>query len=348
MLFQYSRGTPSRMMHFDGSSFWHVLFPAHALILLVALCLDAGFGYPALLQRRLGHPVQWIGALITLLERCGNRPAFPPRLQRVFGIVSMILLLAVTVLPAIGMTCLALRWFPLWSVMLLSALPVSALIAQKSLYQHVAAVAEGLHRHGLSGGREAVAMIVGRDVAVLDEAGISRAAIESLAENFSDGVVAPALWCLLAGLPGIVAYKAINTADSMIGHLSPRYAMFGWAAARLDDLVNLPASRLAALCLALAARQRRAEAFTAIRRDAGLHRSPNAGWPEAAMAGALGLRLAGPRLYHGVAVEDAWMGHGRKDADVGDILRALGLFRRACLLLWLLVLLTLIAAVAFG
>ena len=166
---------------------------------------------------------------------------------------------------------------------------------------------------------------------------MARAAIESLAENFSDGVVAPAFWLGVAGLPGIALYKAVNTANSMIGHRTPRHLAFGWAAARLDDLVNLPASRLTALLIvASAALDRDADAggaWRAVRRDAGRHRSPNAGWPEAAMAGALGLRLAGPRVYGAVTVADGWMGDGRAEADASDIRRALRLYRRACLLM---------------
>jgi adenosylcobinamide-phosphate synthase len=179
-----------------------------------------------------------------------------------------------------------------------------------------------------------VSHIVGRNPATLDEAGVVRAAIESLAENFSDGVVAPALWCALLGLPGIAGYKAVNTADSMIGHRTPRHAAFGWAAARLDDMVNLPASRLAAFWLVFAAllhpNANAGAALRAVWRDAGKHRSPNAGWPEAAMAGALGLRLAGPRVYGTTQVEDAWMGDGRAAATPADLRRALGLYRLAC------------------
>ncbi|HKM88644.1 MAG TPA: CobD/CbiB family cobalamin biosynthesis protein, partial [Xanthobacteraceae bacterium] len=182
-------------------------------------------------------------------------------------------------------------------------------------------------------GRTAVSHIVGRDTEALDEAGIVRAAIESLAENFSDAVVAPIMWMAIAGLPGAALYKAINTADSMIGHRTRRYEAFGWAAARLDDLVNLPASRLSALLLVAAAGLSKdasaTGAWRAVRRDAARHRSPNAGYPEAAMAGALGVVLAGPRLYGGVRIEDATMGDGRRDADAADIFRALALYRRA-------------------
>jgi adenosylcobinamide-phosphate synthase len=211
------------------------------------------------------------------------------------------------------------------------------LIAQRSLHRHVADVAVTLGQGDITAARLAVSHIVGRDTAALDAAGISRAAIESLAENFSDGIVAPVLWLAIAGLPGAALYKAINTADSMIGHRTPRHAAFGWAAARLDDLVNLPASRLSALLLVVAAALHKEAsapaAWRAVWRDAARHRSPNAGYPEAAMAGALGLALAGPRVYGGVPVEDAVMGNGRRDAGAADIVRALALYRWADALL---------------
>jgi adenosylcobinamide-phosphate synthase len=220
---------------------------------------------------------------------------------------------------------------------LATALLASTLIAQRSLHRHVADVAVTLGQGDITAARLAVSHIVGRDTAALDAAGISRAAIESLAENFSDGIVAPVLWLAIAGLPGAALYKAINTADSMIGHRTPRHAAFGWAAARLDDLVNLPASRLSALLLGAAAAlvkdaSARA-AWRAVWRDAARHRSPNAGYPEAAMAGALGLALAGPRVYGGVPVDDAVMGDGRRDAGAADIVRALALYRWADALL---------------
>jgi adenosylcobinamide-phosphate synthase len=209
----------------------------------------------------------------------------------------------------------------------------STLLAQRSLDAHVASVALALEREGLTAARKAVAQIVGRDPDALDEAGVARAAIESLSENFSDGVVAPALWMAIGGLPGAAVYKAINTADSMIGYRTPRHADFGFAAARVDDLVNLPASRLAAgLIIAAAALTPRAsatEAWRAVRRDASRHRSPNAGYPEAAMAGALGLALAGPRSYGGVLIADAVMGDGRREASAADIRAALVISRRA-------------------
>jgi adenosylcobinamide-phosphate synthase len=200
------------------------------------------------------------------------------------------------------------------------------------LHRHVADVAAALETGGTAAGRQAVGHIVGRDTDTLDAAGVARAAIESLSENFSDAIVAPVFWLAIGGLPGSALYKAINTADSMIGHRTPRYEAFGWAAARLDDLVNLPASRLSALLLVAAAAlsgNRAGAAWRALRRDAGKHCSPNAGYPEAAMAGALGLSLAGPRVYGGGLVEDAFMGDGRREAAAADIRRALALYRTA-------------------
>ncbi len=298
--------------------------------------IEAAIGYPARLFAWIGHPVTWIGALIGWLDRSFNHEAMSFAMRRMAGVAALLILLGVTLVASLALVALCRIAGPL--ALLSLALLASSLLAQRSLHEHVARVAEGLERDGLAGGRKAVSMIVGRDPESLDEAGVARAAIESLAENFSDGIVAPAFWLGVGGLPGGALYKAINTADSMIGHKSPRHLAFGWAAARLDDLVNLPASRLTALLLTVAAAlDRQADAgaaWRAVRRDAGRHRSPNAGWPEAAMAGALGLRLAGPRVYGAVRVEDGWMGDGRAEATAADIRRALALYRRACLLLW--------------
>ncbi|MGJ4918544.1 adenosylcobinamide-phosphate synthase CbiB [Bradyrhizobium sp. HKCCYLRH2060] len=302
---------------------------------LTALLVEAAVGYPQVLVQRIGHPVMWVGALIAWGDRRWNRAAdgFAARRARGIGLVCLL----VVGLMATGLVATwvvqALVGEPVATIIL--GVAASSLLAQRSLDTHVAAVAEGLEQQGLDGGRRAVAMIVGRDPERLDEAGVARAAVESLAENFSDGVVAPLFWLVIGGLPGILIYKALNTADSMIGHLSDRHRAFGWAAARLDDLVNLPASRLSALWIAAAAvcipNASASAALRNVARDASKHRSPNAGWPEAAMAGALGLRLAGPRVYHGHLVTDAWMGDGRADLDASDIRRALRLYRLACL-----------------
>ncbi|HEY4747307.1 MAG TPA: adenosylcobinamide-phosphate synthase CbiB, partial [Steroidobacteraceae bacterium] len=258
---------------------------------LLALLIELMVGYPDRLARAIGHPVSWIGRLIGALDMAWNRASAADRTRRIMGVLTVLLVVAVAAGVAFGLQLGLLR-LPFGLIVL--ALLASTLLAQRSLHAHVARVAAALETGGLAAGRDAVAHIVGRDTVALDEAGVARAAIESLAENFSDGVVAPALWMAIAGLPGAAAYKAINTADSMIGHLSPRHAAFGWAAARLDDLVNLPASRLAALLIVAAALpDGAAAAWRAVRRDAPRHRSPNAGYPEAAMAGALGLALAG-------------------------------------------------------
>lgn len=302
--------------------------------LLAALALDAAFGYPQWLVARIGHPVIWIGALIARLDATLNRATMPDAARRLNGVAALLLLLALTVAPAWGLQYLAFSALPWVAAAVLLGVLAATLIAQRSLDVHVAAVADALETQGLDAGRRAVGMIVGRNTAALDEAGVARAAIESLAENFSDGIVAPAFWCAVAGLPGILGYKAINTADSMIGHRTPRHLAFGWAAARTDDLVNLPASRLSALWLAAAALvtpgARAGAALRATWRDAGRHKSPNAGWPEAAMAGALGLRLNGPKVYGETLSSDAWLGDGRAEATAADIRRALTLYRRAC------------------
>ena len=309
---------------------------------LAALLLEAAAGYPDFVYRRIGHPVTWIGALLATLEATFNRPTAPPAWRRILGILALALLLA----AAIAITVLALAILPHDRLgTAVTVLIASSLLAQRSLHDHVQAVADALQTQGLGAGRTAVSMIVGRNPDSLDEAGVARAAIESLAENFSDGIVAPAFWMAIAGLPGAVAYKATNTADSMIGHRTPRYAAFGWAAARLDDLVNLPASRLAALFLVLGALLTGASprgALRAIRDDARRHRSPNAGWPEAAMAGALGLQLAGPRVYGDTLVDDAFMGSGRRDATAADITQALRIYKAACATQALLLLLAIL------
>ncbi|MFJ7438542.1 adenosylcobinamide-phosphate synthase CbiB [Methylorubrum thiocyanatum] len=312
--------------------------PPDALgILALALLIEAVAGYPDGLYRALGHPVTWIGRLIASLERRLNRGSGTAR--RLGGILGLGLLLAVTAALSLGLTALAAVAGHGAGLVLLALLAAS-LPAQRSLFVHVRRVSAALRTEGLSGGRAAVSMIVGRNPESLDEAAVCRAAIESLAENFSDGIVAPAFWIGAGGLTGGALYKAINTADSMVGHRTPRYEAYGWASARLDDLVNLPASRLTAGLLIVSAALSRdvsaTGAWRAIRRDAGRHRSPNAGWPEAAMAGALGLRLAGPRIYGETRVEDAWMGDGRAEATPDDIVRALKLYRTACALLFTL------------
>ena len=293
--------------------------------MLVELCV----GYPATLHRAIGHPVTWMGRLIAWLDRALNRETATPQARRAAGVAAVLILLAIVGALAFLVQSALLR---LPFGILAAALVASTLVAQRSLHRHVADVAAALETGGVAAGRQAVAHIVGRDTEKLDAAGVARAAIECLAENFSDAIVAPVFWMAIGGLPGAALYEAINTADSMIGHRTPRHQAFGWAAARLDDLVNLPASRLSALLLVAAAAlsgNGAGAAWRAVRRDAGKHRSPNAGYPEAAMAGALGLSLAGPPVYGGALVDDAFMGDGRREAEAADIRRALALYRTA-------------------
>jgi adenosylcobinamide-phosphate synthase len=298
---------------------------------LAALIVEALIGYPAPLYRAIGHPVTWMGRWLAWLEARLNRADATSATRRAAGVLALCLYLAPVALISWAATRLGVSAGPLGFALL--GLLAASLPAQRSLGVHVSAVADGLNA-SLEEGRRAVAKIVGRNPDVLDEAGVARAAIESLAENFSDGVVAPILWIALGGLVGGALYKAINTADSMIGHRGERHKSFGWAAARLDDIVNLPASRFAALWLILAAALTSGasarDAARAIWRDASHHRSPNAGWPEAAMAGALGLKLAGPRVYGETLVGDAFMGLGNRQAGAADIRRALRLYRRGC------------------
>jgi adenosylcobinamide-phosphate synthase len=318
-------------------------------VTLLALLIEATVGYPDRLLRTIGHPVMWLGWMIDALDRVLNRDIDSAARRRTAGFIAVACFVGISVAMAFAIER-GLLLLPLG--FLAVSLLASSLIAQRSLHDHVARVATALERDGIGGGREAVSHIVGRDPDVLDRAGVARAAIESLAENFSDGVVAPVIWMAAGGLAGGVAYKAINTADSMIGHRTPRHRDFGFAAARLDDLVNLPASRLSALLIvAAAALSEHASApgaWRSVVRDARRHRSPNAGYPEAAMAGALGLALAGPRVYGGVLVEDATMGQGRRDAGPDDIRAALALYRRADLILIALVAVLAIAVIAPG
>jgi adenosylcobinamide-phosphate synthase len=309
------------------------------LLLLAGLAVDAVFGdmravFAPTGLKYLPHPVVLAGRAVALFERKLNRPQRSDRSRRERGIVTAVVLVG----GAAGLGW-ALHWLCRAGLVgaAVEAMAIGILLAQRSLFEHVAAVAAALDRGGLGAGRAAVRHIVGRDPARLDRHGVARAAIESLAENFSDAVVAPALWYLAAGLPGLFAYKMANTLDSMIGHRTARYRSFGWAAARLDDLLNLVAAPVSGLLLAGAALFAgdglAGRALATMLRDARKHHSPNAGWPEAAIAGALGLALAGPRHYAEGAVNDPWLGDGTARAEPADIGRSLRLYRLACLLL---------------
>ncbi len=324
------------------------MFATRAAILAAALICDRLFGEPDWLWSRLPHPAVLFGRLVGALDRVLNREDRPDGERRLAGglVVAFVLALAVAAGMALAAIVRALPGHPL-AGLLVEALIASVFLAHKSLTDHVGAVAAALRSGGENAGREAVARIVGRDVGDLDAPAIARAAIESLAENFADGIIAPAFWYLIAGLPGLVAYKAVNTADSMIGYRTPRHRAFGWAAARLDDLLNWLPARLSAVFIIAAAsfagNGRRA--LKAARDDAARHASPNAGWPEAATAGALGLALGGPRRYGEDEVDGAWLNpDGSRQADSASIEQATGLVNRA----WLgLLALSLVLALVF-
>lgn len=285
-------------------------------MLALALLLDAAIGEPDWVWRRVPHPAVLFGRLIAWLEARLNEGGS----RRAKGALAVLALAAAAAVPAAILSLDVFRG-------IFEVIGTAILVAQRSLAEHVHAVAQALGV-SLGEGRKAVARIVGRDPDSLDSAGVSRAAIESAAENFSDGVVAPAFWFLVGGLPGIAVYKAVNTADSMIGHRSERYREFGWAAARLDDLMNWIPARLAGLAICLVGAGR--GALRVMRRDALLHKSPNAGWPEAAAAASLGVALAGPRIYGGVVTDDPYVNpDGRRDAQAKDISDAVRLIWKA-------------------
>lgn len=291
----------------------------------LAMAIDGVLGWPERLHARIGHPVTWLGRAIALADRRLNREGDSAALRRLAGCGTLLAIVALAALPAWAVDR-ALPEGPLG--LLLTAALAWPLIAARSMHDHVLAVAKPLSRGDLAAGRRAVSMIVGRDPAALDEAGVARAALESLAENTSDGIVAPLFWGVLLGLPGIAAYKAVNTLDSMIGHRTPRHEAFGWASARFDDLVNLAPARLTGLLFALVSGAP-GRALACMRADAARHRSPNAGWPEAAMAGALGIRLSGPRAYEGRVTQEPWVNGAAPDPQAGDLARGLVLYRRA-------------------
>jgi adenosylcobinamide-phosphate synthase len=293
--------------------------------MVLAMAIDGAIGWPGALYARIGHPVTWLGRLIGMLDQRWNRDGDTFGTRRVAGVAAA---LAVIALASALTLALQAAIGPGWRRILLVGILAWPFVALRSLHEHVAAVAEPLQAGDMEGARQAVSMIVGRDPTRLDEAGVARAAIESLAENTSDGVVAPIFWGVLFGLPGIVGYKAINTLDSMIGHRDARHAAFGWAAARIDDVANFVPARLTGLLFALVS-SGLADALRCMGRDARHHRSINAGWPEAAVAGALRLRLCGPRVYHGELAKEPWLNEGARDPVGPDVALALELYARA-------------------
>lgn len=300
-----------------------------AAAMAVAMAADVALGWPAALYARIGHPVTWIGWLIRKMDHRLNHEADGQTCRRLLGVV--------TALTVIGLSAAAAwlvqSWLPGgWAGALLVGILAWPLVAVRAMHEHVLAVAQPLQHGDIPAARHAVSMIVGRDPSNLDEAGIARAALESLAENTSDGIVAPLFWGVIFGLPGIVAYKAINTLDSMIGHRTPRHEAFGLASARIDDIANLIPARLTGLAFAICSQRPRA-AIAEMFRSAGKHRSPNAGWPEAALAAGLGVRLSGPRIYAGRIADEPWLNAGARDPIAADIGRGIALYRRVMLLI---------------
>ena len=309
----------------------------HFTAAALALFVERLFGFPKPLYDKIGHPVEWIGTILAKLETVLYNHEAEPLQARLRGLAALAALLLIVVIPSVLVASFLSTFKFGW---IIEALLATTLIAQHSLYEHVSAVGKGLDI-SLIEGRKAVAKIVGRDPAQLDESGVVKGALESLAENTSDGIVAPLFWYVLLGLPGIVAYKAINTADSMIGHKSERYIYLGWAAARLDDLINLPASRLTGLLFAAAAAWNDSErgkiALHAMWRDAPKHNSPNAGWPESSLAASLGVKFGGLRSYAGTRVDLPWMGEGREVLNRDDIRKGLRLYGTAMTFLFCVV-----------
>jgi adenosylcobinamide-phosphate synthase len=296
--------------------------------MVVAMAIDAVLGWPERLFQLVGHPVTWLGRLIDRMDAACNRDSDPPMYRRAAGVVTTLLVIAG---PTFLAWAIQAQFGAGWSRILVIGILAWPLVALRSLHDHVAAVAHPLQSGDIKTARMAVSRIVGRDPSTLDEAGIARASIESLAENASDGVVAPVFWGAIFGLPGIVGYKVINTLDSMIGHRTPRHEAFGWVAARIDDVANFIPARLTGVLFAALSPERRV-AMRCMICDGPRHRSVNAGWPEAAMAGALGVRLSGPRIYHGEVANEPWLNASARDPGAADIGHALKLFRHAMLL----------------
>ncbi len=290
--------------------------------MFIALLIDAVFGWPDVIYRRIGHPVTWAGALIARLDRGLNVEG---RNRRLRGVLTFGVTVGAAALPALVITWMIPSG---WIGTLMTGVCAWPLVAARSMFTHVRAVEQPLRADDLPAARYAVSMIVGRDPSQLDKAGVARASLESLAENTSDGIIAPLFWGAVLGLPGIAAYKAINTLDSMIGHMTPRFQDFGWFSARTDDWVNLPASRLTGLLFAMTSGTPR-RALGVMFRDAKAHRSPNAGWPEAALAGALNIRLSGPRVYHDHIADEPWLNGSAPDPTSQDVTQGLALYLRA-------------------
>jgi adenosylcobinamide-phosphate synthase len=316
--------------------------PGDAKLTLIVLMLEACVGYPRALFAAIRHPVVWIGRLIDALERTWNQPRFSEGARRALGVLAVALIVGLA--ASVGVAITRAGSLSEYGSVLVAIVATSGL-AQRSLYEHARDVDAAWMSSGLESARAAVGKMVGRDTAKLGPSEVSAAAIESLAESFNDAVVAPTFWLFVGGLPGLLAYKALNTADSMIGHKEPRWRAFGWAAARLDDVANFVPARIAGVLLAMAGLGGAAGGLRVMWRDASKHASPNAGWPEAAAAGTLGVRLGGPATYDGVMHVRPQFGDGPAP-QLADLRRALTLYKRGCLALWLLLALVVCAQVS--
>lgn len=298
----------------------------HPTLLLLALIIEAMVGYPDALHRHLAHPVVWVGSLISRLDRAWNTGSAVAK--RWAGIVTALVLISGSAAIGLALEFVLTGWLGLAALILFTTTG----LAQRSLYQHVQKVLVPLGQGNVLAARQALSMIVGRDTENLDERGVASAATESLAESFCDGIVAPAFWFLIAGLPGLLAFKAVSTADSQIGHMDDQYRHFGWAAARTDDVMNFVPARIAGLLICIAGMG----GWRIMARDARKHLSPNAGWSEAAMAGALNVRVGGGARYDGEWIGRETLGDGMQPGPA-ELEKGLAVYVRACLLLWLIV-----------
>ncbi len=311
----------------------------NSLIMFIGFSLEWLCGWPSRLYALIGHPVSWLGRLIGLLDGLLNRPHYPQMVRYIGGIICLSIVACLAIVIGYGIMAMIEKTE---IAIILAGIASFPMLASRSLAQHVKAVATPLQDDDIEAARQAVSMIVGRDVSSSDAPAISRAAIESLAENTSDGIIAPLFWGVLAGLPGLYGYKAINTLDSMIGYKNERYAAFGWASARCDDLVNLLPARLAGLLFCLTV-SNPAKPIMLMWREAGKHRSPNAGWPESALAASLDIQLSGPRSYHGRKVDEAVINPAGRIATPQDLSAALVSYHKV--MIWVGFLLI---SIAFG
>ncbi|CAI3953354.1 adenosylcobinamide-phosphate synthase CbiB [Commensalibacter papalotli (ex Botero et al. 2024)] len=298
----------------------------HLQMILIAALIDALWGEPKYIYNKIPHPIIWIGKLIDYLDKKLNHTNDPAQQQKQNGFVALSLTIAIPCLVGIFLQKILFKSLPKPIAYFLSGVIASIFIAKRSLYEHVHEVEKALTLGDIKSARYAVSQIVGRKTDQLDSSGIARAAIESLAENFSDGVIAPIFWGCIGGLPGIITYKAINTADSMIGHKTKKYKFFGFAAAKSDDYVNYPAARLSALLIILTTSKKPFSDLKFVAKEAKKHNSPNAGWPEAAMATRLSILLAGPRQYQNYVIDSPWIGTGKSKLNQIDIQNALDTF----------------------